>query len=127
MASEIGQVAYTEAKSLELGSESESSRIFLLELGGESTRSRLGLGSYKKNASKKGGREIEREREKRDSWKRTDNDMRSSRRALPSPWKKFSRRWPDYSYYSCVGEKVARRFTSDILFLSLSLLCSVSD
>lgn len=46
--------------------------------------------------------------------------MRSSRRALPSPWKKFSRRWPDYSYYSCVGEKVARRFTSDILSLSLS-------
>lgn len=65
MASEIGQVAYTEAKSLELGSESESSRIFLLELGGEST----GRGSasrfvQKKCEQKRGKRDREREGKK---------------------------------------------------------------
>lgn len=54
MASEIGQVAYTEAKSLELGSESESSRIFLLELGGESTGRDSASVRTKKMRAKKG-------------------------------------------------------------------------
>lgn len=54
MASEIGQVAYTEAKSLELGSESESSRIFLLELGGESTGRGSASVRTKKMRAKKG-------------------------------------------------------------------------
>lgn len=54
MASEIGQVAYTEAKSLELGSESESSRIFLLELEGESTGRGSASVRTKKMRAKKG-------------------------------------------------------------------------
>lgn len=58
----------------------------------------------------------EREKEKRDSWKRTDNDMRSTRRALPSPWKKFSRRWPP-TIHIIRGKSC----TSHILSLSLSL------
>lgn len=62
MASEIGQVAYTEAKSLELGSESESSRIFLLELGGESTGRGSASVRTKKMRAKK-GEERQRERE----------------------------------------------------------------
>lgn len=64
----------------------------------------------------------EREKEKRDSWKRTDNDMRSTRRALPSPWKKFSRRWPP-TIHIIRGKSC----TSHILSLSLSVQFQIGE